>query len=122
MPERGVFTQDFREGLLRGDFDLVVHPGKIWRSKKSPETEVAANAATSRRARNLLLVREDRFPQKSSARRDDHPHFVAASQYQIWNRFWRSFAAQAARAEFRQTCAGTCPPACVSFWNQMSMD
>ena len=25
MPENGVFTQDFREGLLRGEFDLVVH-------------------------------------------------------------------------------------------------
>ena len=25
MPEKGVFTQDFREGLLRGEFDLVVH-------------------------------------------------------------------------------------------------
>ena len=28
MPEKGVFTQDFREGLLRGDFDLVVHSWK----------------------------------------------------------------------------------------------
>ena len=25
MPEKGVFTQDFRAGLFRGDFDLVRH-------------------------------------------------------------------------------------------------
>jgi hydroxymethylbilane synthase len=60
MPEKGVFTQDFREGLLRGDFDLVVHSWKDLAIEEDPETEIAA---TLRRAdaRDLLLVREDRW-------------------------------------------------------------
>jgi len=60
MPEKGVFTQDFREGLLRGDFDLVVHSWKDLAIEVDPETEIVA---TLRRAdaRDLLLVRKDRW-------------------------------------------------------------
>ena len=42
MPEKGVFTQDFREGLLRGDFDLVVHSWKDLAIEFDPETEIVA--------------------------------------------------------------------------------
>ncbi len=62
MPEKGVFTQDFREGLLRGDFDLVVHSWKDLAIEEDPETEVAATLPRAD-ARDLLLVREDRWPQ-----------------------------------------------------------
>src|SRR3954471_12316352 len=62
MPEKGVFTQDFREGLLRGDFDLVVHSWKDLAIEDDPETEIVA---TLRRAdqRDLLIVRQDRWSQ-----------------------------------------------------------
>jgi len=60
MPEKGVFTQDFREGLLRGDFDLVVHSWKDLAIEEDPETEVAATLPRAD-ARDLLLVREDRW-------------------------------------------------------------
>ncbi len=60
MPEKGVFTQDFREGLLRGDFDLVVHSWKDLAIEEDPETEIAATLPRAD-ARDLLLVREDRF-------------------------------------------------------------
>src|SRR5207244_735910 len=62
MPEKGVFTQDFREGLLRGDFDLVVHSWKDLAIEADPETEIAATLPRAD-ARDLLLVREDRWPQ-----------------------------------------------------------
>jgi hydroxymethylbilane synthase len=62
MPEKGVFTQDFREGLLRGDFDLVVHSWKDLAIEEDPETEIAATLPRAD-ARDLLLVREDRWPQ-----------------------------------------------------------
>src|SRR5216110_2809021 len=62
MPEKGVFTQDFREGLLRGDFDLVVHSWKDLAIEDNPETEIVA---TLRRAdqRDLLIVRQDHWPE-----------------------------------------------------------
>src|SRR5207245_10555109 len=60
MPEKGVFTQDFREGLLRGEFDLVVHSLKDLTIENDPETEIAATLARAD-ARDLLLVRNDRW-------------------------------------------------------------
>lgn len=62
MPEKGVFTQDFREGLLRGDFDLVVHSWKDLAIEVDPETEIAATLPRAD-ARDLLLVRKDRWAQ-----------------------------------------------------------
>ena len=62
MPEKGVFTQDFREGLLKGDFDLVVHSWKDLAIEEDPETEIAATLSRAD-ARDLLLVREDRWPE-----------------------------------------------------------
>lgn len=60
MPEKGVFTQDFREGLLRGDFDLVVHSWKDLAIEDDPETEIVATLPRAD-ARDLLLVRKDRW-------------------------------------------------------------
>ncbi|HXI25795.1 MAG TPA: hydroxymethylbilane synthase [Pyrinomonadaceae bacterium] len=60
MPEKGVFTQDFREGLLRGDFDLVVHSWKDLAIEVDPETEIVGTLPRAD-ARDLLLVRRDRW-------------------------------------------------------------
>jgi hydroxymethylbilane synthase len=60
MPEKGVFTQDFRAGLLRGDFDLVVHSWKDLAIEEDPETEIVATLPRAD-ARDLLLVRRDRW-------------------------------------------------------------
>jgi hydroxymethylbilane synthase len=60
MPEKGVFTQDFRAGLLRGDFDLVVHSWKDLAIEEDPETEIVATLPRAD-ARDLLLVRKDRW-------------------------------------------------------------
>jgi len=60
MPEKGVFTQDFREGLLRGEFDLVVHSWKDLTIENDPETEIAATLPRAD-ARDLLLIRNDRW-------------------------------------------------------------
>jgi len=65
MPEKGVFTQDFRAGLFRGDFDLVVHSWKDLAIEDNPETQIAATLARAD-ARDLLLVRQDRWPQIES--------------------------------------------------------
>src|SRR5438105_1511400 len=62
MPEKGVFTQDFREGLLRGEFDLVVHSWKDLAIEGDPETEIAATLPRAD-ARDLLLVHEERWPE-----------------------------------------------------------
>ena len=60
MPEKGVFTQDFRAGLLRGDFDLVVHSWKDLAIEDDPETEIIATLPRADQ-RDLLLVRNDRW-------------------------------------------------------------
>ena len=62
MPEKGVFTQDFRAGLLRGDFDLVVHSWKDLAIEDDPETEIAATLPRAD-ARDLLLVPRGRWPE-----------------------------------------------------------
>lgn len=62
MPEKGVFTQDFRERLLRGDFDLVVHSWKDLAIEDDCETEIAATLPRAD-ARDLLVVRRDRWPE-----------------------------------------------------------
>ena len=66
MPEKGVFTRDFREGLLKGDFDLVVHSWKDLAIEADPETEIAATLPRAD-PRDLLLVREDRWPEVERA-------------------------------------------------------
>jgi hydroxymethylbilane synthase len=62
MPEKGVFTQDFREGLLRGNFDLVVHSWKDLAIEDDPDTEIAATLPRAD-ARDLLLVPGSRWPE-----------------------------------------------------------
>jgi hydroxymethylbilane synthase len=62
MPEKGVFTQDFRAGLLRSDFDLVVHSWKDLAIEEDPETEIAATLPRAD-ARDLLLVPGSRWPE-----------------------------------------------------------
>jgi len=61
MPEKGVFTQDFREGLLRGDFDLVAHSWKDLAIEDDPETEIVATLPRADQ-RDLLLIRTDCWP------------------------------------------------------------
>src|ERR1043165_7222821 len=61
MPEKGVFTRDFREGLLRGDFDLVVHSWKDLAIEDDPETEIVATLPRADQ-RDLLLIRKDPWP------------------------------------------------------------
>jgi hydroxymethylbilane synthase len=60
MPEKGVFTQDFRQDLLAGTFDLVIHSWKDLAIENESGTEVAATLARAD-ARDLLLVRADRW-------------------------------------------------------------
>ena len=62
MPEKSVFTQDFREGLLKGDFDLVVHSWKDLAIDDDLKTEIVATLPRAD-ARDLLLVRADRWPE-----------------------------------------------------------
>ena len=62
MPEKGVFTQDFRAGLLRGDFELVVHSWKDLAIEDDPDTEIAATLPRAD-ARDLLLVPGSRWPE-----------------------------------------------------------
>lgn len=60
MPEKGVFTQDLRAGLLAGRYDLAVHSWKDLAIEDDGETEIAATLARAD-MRDLLLVRADRW-------------------------------------------------------------
>lgn len=60
MPEKGVFTQDLREGLLAGRYDLAVHSWKDLAIEDDGETEIAATLPRAD-MRDLLLVRADRW-------------------------------------------------------------
>jgi hydroxymethylbilane synthase len=60
MPEKSVFTQDLREGLLAGRYDLAVHSWKDLAIEDDGETEIVATL-TRGDMRDLLLVRADRW-------------------------------------------------------------
>jgi hydroxymethylbilane synthase len=60
MPEKGVFTQDLREGLLEGRYDLAVHSWKDLAIEDDGTTEIAATLPRAD-MRDLLLVRADRW-------------------------------------------------------------
>lgn len=60
MPEKGVFTQDLREGLLAGRYDLAVHSWKDLAIEDDGETEVVATLPRAD-MRDLLLMRRDRW-------------------------------------------------------------
>ncbi len=65
MPEKGVFTEDFLQGLSSGEFDLVVHSWKDLPTEKKVATEVVATLPRAD-ARDVLLVRKDIFTQNLS--------------------------------------------------------
>ena len=58
MPEKGVFTQDLRAGLLAGRYDLAVHSWKDLAIEDDGTTEIAATM-TRADMRDLLLLRAD---------------------------------------------------------------
>jgi hydroxymethylbilane synthase len=60
MPEKGVFTQDLREGLLAGRYDLAVHSWKDLAIEDDGETEIVATLPRAD-MRDLLLVPADRW-------------------------------------------------------------
>ncbi len=71
MPEKGVFTADFRAGLLNGEFDLVVHSWKDLPIETDGKTVVTATLPRGDQ-RDVLLVRRDRWE-----RRKPDDEFVA---------------------------------------------
>ena len=60
MPEKGVFTKDFHEALLRREIDIVVHSWKDLPLEETQDTWVAATLARADQ-RDLLLVRKDKL-------------------------------------------------------------
>ncbi|MFZ0750598.1 MAG: hypothetical protein WAM70_14645, partial [Pyrinomonadaceae bacterium] len=60
MPEKGVFTQDLRDGLLARKYDLAVHSWKDLAIEDDGETEIAATLPRAD-MRDLMLVRKDRW-------------------------------------------------------------
>ena len=60
MPEKGVFTQDLRAGLLAGRYDLAVHSWKDLAIEDDGETVIGATLPRAD-MRDVLLVRKDRW-------------------------------------------------------------
>ena len=57
MPEKGVFTEDFNQGLQKGEFDLVIHSWKDLPTQERPHSLIAATLPRAD-ARDVLLVRK----------------------------------------------------------------
>ena len=58
MPEKGVFTADFHDDLVKGHCDLVVHSWKDLPTAELAETHIAATLPRAD-ARDILLIRKD---------------------------------------------------------------
>lgn len=68
MPEKGVFTQDLRNGLVAGQFDLAVHSWKDLALEENPDTKIVATLPRAD-MRDVLLVRCDRWDKVNRTRR-----------------------------------------------------
>ncbi|MCB0379227.1 MAG: hydroxymethylbilane synthase [Bdellovibrionales bacterium] len=67
MPEKGVFTEDFREGLLDGSFDMVVHSWKDLPVEMGAGTEIIATLPRAD-ARDLFLFKKSCFEKVKTQR------------------------------------------------------
>ena len=81
MPEKGVFTADFREGLLSAEFDLVVHSWKDLPIETDGETVITATLPRGDQ-RDVLLVRRDRWEQRGD---DDEFILLTSSPRRAFN-------------------------------------
>jgi hydroxymethylbilane synthase len=81
MPEKGVFTQDLREGLLAGRYDLAVHSWKDLAIEDDGETEIVATLPRAD-MRDLLLVRADAWEE---VRRTGHMTILTSSPRRSYN-------------------------------------
>jgi len=115
MPEKGVFTQDLREGLLAGRYDLAVHSWKDLAIETDGETEIAATLARAD-MRDLLLVRADRWDE---VRRTGRITILTSSPRRSYNldSFLRTaLPAQIAELIF-QPVRGNVPTRVRKMWN-----
>jgi hydroxymethylbilane synthase len=60
MPEKGVFTQDLRDGLIAEQFDFAVHSWKDLEIEENSDTQIVATLSRAD-MRDVLLVRRDRW-------------------------------------------------------------
>ncbi len=67
MPEKGVFTEDFYQGLVTGKWDMVVHSWKDLPVEERPDTMIAA---TMKRAdvRDILLFKKSSIASRGAAK------------------------------------------------------
>ncbi|MEM7646943.1 MAG: hydroxymethylbilane synthase [Pseudomonadota bacterium] len=81
MPEKGVFTEDFREGLLKGKWDLVVHS---WKDLPIDMEEGTELAATLPRAdiRDMLFFKKSHF---SKVQNEKKLRVYSSSPRRIYN-------------------------------------
>ena len=81
LPEKGVFTADFRAGLLSGEFDLVVHSWKDLPIETDGKTVITATLPRGDQ-RDVLLVRRDRWEQRTA---DDELVVLTSSPRRAFN-------------------------------------
>ena len=62
MPEKGVFTEDFHQGLLQKKFDVVVHSWKDLPTAQRVGTEIFATLPRAD-VRDVLLIKKTHWPQ-----------------------------------------------------------
>lgn len=75
MPEKGVFTEDFRQGLLDGQWDMVVHSWKDLPIEQNPGSEIVATLPRAD-MRDLFLFKESHWSRVQQSR---HLHVLSSS-------------------------------------------
>ncbi len=81
MPEKGVFTEDFREGLEKGEWDMVVHSWKDLPIDPLPKTELVATLPRAD-ARDVLLFKKNHLAKVKS---EGHLKIYSSSPRRIYN-------------------------------------
>lgn len=81
MPEKGVFTQDLTEKLVKGECDVVVHSWKDLPTEMHPETEVIATLKRED-PRDLILFSKKNWPH---AVKNQKLNILTSSPRRIYN-------------------------------------
>lgn len=67
IPEKGVFTEDFYQELIRGETDMVVHSWKDLPTEAKPDTEIVATLPRADQ-RDLLVIKKNHIEKIKSTK------------------------------------------------------
>lgn len=99
MPEKGVFTQDFRQGLVDGCWDLVVHSWKDLPTEQEAGTQIVATLPRADR-RDLFLFKKNHWDKVKDSKKLNVFSSSPRRIYNLGSFFLKHFPAPLLKVDF----------------------